>query len=235
MTRRQAIQRILAYMESQTDLPEDLQKATDLLRDFLSSMPGKIWDDQKIRQAIERYISISHHTPSVNELDKNPSLPSHPVIQNYYKMTAGEWLLKNYPPSEYDCKVRGPAYKEKYPDVEELLDIFRKEYWRMRPSSSLEYNKKRDINTPTWQYIAKRSGSNTWNELRKKCDIPLRIPRKETSFIVSSFVATTPPLEKELPKVSKESDKRVESRTPKTEETIPSPYIKVKRTVCLKK
>ena len=75
MTRRQAIQQILSYLDTQKNLSEDMMLAKELLREFLISMPGKIWNDKKIRQALDQYILLFHHAPSVKDLDSVPSLP----------------------------------------------------------------------------------------------------------------------------------------------------------------
>ena len=94
MTRRQAIQVILSYLENKDDLDGNLREATVLLREFLTVLPIKIWDDQNIRQSVENFISVFHHSPSVKELDTTPSLPSHTIIKNYYKVTAGVYLSR---------------------------------------------------------------------------------------------------------------------------------------------
>lgn len=227
MTRRQAIQVILSYLENKDDLDGNLREATVLLREFLTVLPIKIWDDQNIRQSVENFISVFHHSPSVKELDTTPSLPSHTIIKNYYKVTAGEWLLKNYPQTDYGKRPHGPIYIKKYPDTKQLLEIFESEYNRTLPSSSVAYNKERNPSTPSWQYIAKRAGVKTWNELREKCGIPLRIPKKKTEFKVSSFAES---------KGSKHSMDGYGKRKSSFEITaLPSGYINVRKSISLKR
>ena len=97
MTRKQAISAVLGYLERQPELPKELCKAILILKEMENGMPGKIWTDEAIRAAVERFIEENERPPKVKELDTVEYLPPHPVVARQYEMTAGKWLEENYP------------------------------------------------------------------------------------------------------------------------------------------
>ena len=234
MTRRQAIQKILAYLKQQPDLTQELHTATLLLEEFLNALPGKIWDDRSIRQAIEKHIAVFHHPPSTKDLDIYPYLPRHPVIKNYYKMSAGKWLRENYPMENYGKVPRCQYYGKRYPDKGVLIEVFKQEYARIQPRSCLQYNKQRTPGTPAWQFIAKVEGLKTWVELKERCGLPKAPPRRgELDFILDSHRTTPPdktPLEKKE-KPTAPSEKKKKNLSPPKEE---QGYISIKRHLSIK-
>ena len=236
MTRRQAIQQILSYLDTQENLSEDMMLAKELLREFLISMPGKIWNDRKIREALNQYIMLFHHAPSVKDLDTTPSLPCHTIIANYYKMSAAKWLAENYPPKEYGRRNRGQPYDNKYPDKEELKVLFRREFERINPSGSLTYNQMRSAGTPSWQYIAKRVGVKTWVSLKELCKVKQEQPRRgELAFTMTSHeqpMEGNSVTEKALTEEKALPKPKEKALNPWVKE---SPYICVRHTVLLQK
>lgn len=67
--------------------------------------------------------------------------------------------------------------------------MFVNEYNRIEPISKLVYNKERDPITPSWQYIAKMLGVDTWVKLKNLCGVNTPRQRKgERSFIVTSRI-----------------------------------------------
>lgn len=142
------------------------------------------WTDKTIREAIERFINEFGRPPKVKELDKYDWLPPHPSIKNRYKKQAGKWLLENYPPKRINWRY---SYEHYTPD--DFKEMFVAEYKRILPVSKLVYNKERNQTTPTWQYIAKMLGVNTWVELKTFCAVSTPRKRKgERSFTVVSTI-----------------------------------------------
>lgn len=142
------------------------------------------WTDKTIREAIIRFIDEFGRPPKVKELDKYDWLPPHPSIKNRYNKQAGKWLLENYPPKRVNWKY---SYEHYTPN--DFRNMFIEEYTRLLPNSKLDYNKFRNQTTPSWQYIAKMLGVNTWVELKELCGV--KTPRKrkgEHSFTVVSHI-----------------------------------------------
>ena len=100
MTRRKALTIVLKYLENAPISDENLCIAKKTLQEMCNGFPGKIWDDESIRAAVERFIRENGRPPKVKELDTVLYLPPHPCVQRMYGMTAGKWLFENYPPGE---------------------------------------------------------------------------------------------------------------------------------------
>lgn len=165
MTRKQAIRTVLAHLDSLPETSDALCKAKIKLQEMLNGIPGKIWDDTTIREAIDRFIRENGRPPTVKELDSVEYLPPHPSIYQFYKVTAGKWLDENYPnPEKRPWRYRYADYTEaKY------LQTFAENYNRTLPRSGLEYNRTRDKKTPSWEYIAKQLSVTGFAQLRELC------------------------------------------------------------------
>ena len=95
MTRKQAISAILGYLDKQSDLSQELCKAILILKEMQNGIPGKIWTDEAIREAVERFMEEHGRPPKVKELDEVEYLPPHTVVARQYGITAGKWLEKH--------------------------------------------------------------------------------------------------------------------------------------------
>jgi len=75
MTRKQAISTFIDYLDQQPDLPQDLCKTIHILREMQNGVLGKIWTDEAIRAAVERFIAEKGRPPKVKKLDTVEYLP----------------------------------------------------------------------------------------------------------------------------------------------------------------
>ncbi len=184
MTRKQAISAVLGYLEQQPDLPQELCKAILILREMQNGIPGKIWTDEAIRAAVERFIGEKGRSPKVKELDTVEYLPPHPVVARQYGMTAGKWLKENYPgPKD------GLPGKYKGLTPENLREMFISEYQLIQPISEEIFDKRRREGVPCWHYIAKALGVSRWNELKGLCGVVPKTGRDgERVFLVDGHV-----------------------------------------------
>lgn len=169
MTRKQAIRLVIQYLNESPALDENLCKAKSILQEMLNGIPGKIWDDATIRQAIERFIQENGRPPTVKELDSVEYLPPHPSVCQQYKMTAGKWLNENYPSNMPNWRFRYKQFSK-----EDFQKLFIDEYNSILPVSSLDYNRRRRKATPSWQLIAKMLSVTTWRELKNLCSDKLQ-------------------------------------------------------------
>ena len=184
MTRKQAISTVLGYLDRQPDLPQDLCKAILILREMQNGIPGKIWSDEAIRAAVERFMDENGRPPKVKELDAVEYLPPHPVVARQYGMTAGKWLEENYPGAKGCLSGR---YKGLTPA--DLKEMFIAEYKCLAPSSEEDFDRRRQKGVPSWHYMAKQLGVDRWNELRELCGLmPKRGRSGERVFLVDGHV-----------------------------------------------
>lgn len=184
MTRKQAISAVLGYLERKPDLPQELCKAILILKEMQNGIPGKIWSDDAIREAVERFIKEQGRPPKVKELDTVEYLPRHTVVARQYGMTAGRWLEENYPGAKGGLSGR---YKGLTP--EDLKWMFISEYKRLAPSSEDDFDRRRQKGVPCWHYMAKQLGVSRWNELRELCGVMPKTGRNgDRVFLVDGHV-----------------------------------------------
>ncbi len=93
-------------------------------------------------------------------------------------------MLENYPPSVVNWRF---SYRHYTPN--DFREMFVTEYERINPVSKLQYNNDRNKSTPSWQYIAKMLGVDTWVQLKKLCGVYQPPKRKgERQFTVTSTI-----------------------------------------------
>lgn len=184
MTRKQAISAVLGYLDKQPDLSPDLCKAILILKEMQNGIPGKIWTDEAIREAIERFMDEHGRPPKVKELDTVEYLPRHTVVARQYGVTAGKWLEENYPGPKGSLSGR---YKGLTPV--DLKEMFIAEYQRIQPISEEDFDRRRQKGVPCWHYMAKQLGISKWNELKMLCGMMPREGRSgERVFLVDGYV-----------------------------------------------
>ena len=184
MTRKQAISTVLGYLDKQSDLSPDLCKAILILKEMQNGIPGKIWTDEAIRAAIERFMEKHGRPPKVKELDTVEYLPRHTVVARQYRMTAGRWLEENYPGPKGSLSGR---YKGLTPA--DLREMFISEYQRIQPINEEDFDRRRQKGVPCWHYTAKQLGVGRWNELKEICGLMPKERRSgERVFLVDGYV-----------------------------------------------
>ena len=127
----------------------------------------RVWNDETIRQSIEKFLAEHQRLPSVKELDTCPELPGHMVILNRYHVSAMQWLVSRFPKEQLPLSI-AKQMNSKALTPEELGRIFAAEFQRIRPASARMYNLERDPATPSWEYIARRNGISRWTQLKKR-------------------------------------------------------------------
>ena len=182
MKMKQAIRCVLEFLETRDDLSEEVCTAKMKIQELLNGFPGKIWDNENIRKAIERFIKENGRTPTTKELDTIEYLPTHMSIYQQYKKTAGEWLKENYPESSDYSRY----YKRFSLSEEQAIELFKENFEKVNPNSAVLFNKLRDKKTPTWQFYAKILKVNTWSELKRKCGV--RYSKEGKKFSVKSHL-----------------------------------------------
>lgn len=184
MTRKQAISTVLGYLDKQPGLSPDLCKAILILKEMQNGMPGKIWTDDAIREAVERFMEEHGRLPKVKELDTVEYLPPHSVVARQYGMTAGKWLEENYPGPKGNLSGR---YKGLTPA--DLREMFISEYQRLQPISEEDFDRRRQKSVPCWHYTARQLGVGRWNELKVLCGLmPKERRGGERTFLVDGHV-----------------------------------------------
>lgn len=184
MAENQATTRVSDLSESQKKNGLYLCKGNKTNQDKQTKTRNSKWTDKTIRAAIDNFVNENGRPPRVKELDRYENLPPHSSIQNRYKMSAGKWLLENYPREKVNWRF---SYKHFTP--EDFKKIFITEYERIQPISKLIYNNERNKDTPSWQYIAKILGVKTWVQLKEFCGVNKPKQRKgERTFTVTSQI-----------------------------------------------
>ena len=184
MTRKQAISAVLCYLDRQPDLPQELCKAILILKEMQNGIPGKIWTDEAIREAVERFMKEHGRPPKVKELDTVEYLPRHTVVARQYGVTAGKWLEDNYPRAKGSFSGR---YKGLMPV--DLKEMFIAEYKRIQPINEEDFDRRRQDGVPSWHYMAKQLEVDRWNELRELCGVMPKVGRSgERIFLVDGHI-----------------------------------------------
>ena len=184
MTRKQAISTVLGYLDRQPDLPQELCKAILILKEMQNGIPGKIWTDEAIREAVERFMKEHGRPPKVKELDTVEYLPRHTVVARQYGVTAGKWLEDNYPRAKGSFSGR---YKGLMPV--DLKEMFIAEYKRIQPINEEDFDRRRQDGVPSWHYMAKQLEVDRWNELRELCGVMPKVGRSgERIFLVDGHI-----------------------------------------------
>lgn len=158
MTRKQALLKAIEILSKE----EGNEEITSLLTDLHNELPLIHWTDKSIRDTVEQFIIDNGRTPTATDFKKG-GMPPHPVIKQKYKITLGEWLEQNYPVVKPDIEL---LHKEQ-------TEIFIKEYTRIKPTSSEQFNKERSKECKVWVTIAQYNDVKSWCALLEKLNLPL--------------------------------------------------------------
>lgn len=157
MTRKQAIYQAIQALSALDGQEETIS----LLKDIYDELPLIHWSDKSIRDTVEQFIVDNGKVPTVSDFRKK-GMPPHPVIKQKYKITLSEWLQENYPAPKPN---KNEIYKNR---TQEFID----EYIRLKPTSSDDFNKRKDPKIKTWASIANYNGVKTWCALLEVLSLP---------------------------------------------------------------
>lgn len=162
LTRRQAVPKAIELLKC---LPqtEEVVAVIQALEKYYAT-PLARWDVPSVYEALEEW-SKKHEgkAPSTKDCDLCKDLPSHGVFEKLFHKSAKEFLNEYYGELEYvrigKCKT--VCINDQY----DFLEIFKKEFERIKPRTSKIYDVRRNPNTPSWKTIASRCEIASWSEL----------------------------------------------------------------------
>ena len=150
MTRKTALKQAIYILSRDNRNKEICEK----IQELMDELPIIHWSDKSIRDRVEQFIEDEGRIPTVTDF-RRAGMPPHPVIKQKYKITLSEWLNQNYP-------VQKPTFEElklKY------TNEFIKDYNKIQPRSSSEFNEKRTDGTKGWQTVASYYNVSSWRKL----------------------------------------------------------------------
>ncbi len=169
MTRKQAILEALKILK-ENEKSSYLNDIIEKLEELSLILPIVNWEEKTIFDTLDQFVLDNGRNPTTTDL-KAKNMPPHPVIKHRFDMTAKEFLDKYYPKEKLcDSKIYYNKTKE------EWLEVFKKEYERIKPTSSEEYNEKRKKELPSWGTVARLNGIKKYSELLKYLN--LKVYRK---------------------------------------------------------
>lgn len=186
MTRKQALEEAIKYLEKDKDNSIVILK----LRDIIEELPASHWTEKSIIDAIEQYAyDHNNNLPSVAGLTFTNNLPSNTVIKRIFKISSIDTFFKKYFSHLNEQNKSSSPYrfeKDSY-----FLDIFKKNYLRIRDElklkvvDSITYNKYKEKNTPHTTTIIKRCNCKTYNELLILCEYKKKPASLKTNINIS--------------------------------------------------
>lgn len=161
MTRKTALQKAISLLSEDEMNTEICEKLSDILED----MPLTNWTDKTIRDRIEQFYEDEGRYPTTTDF-KQKGMPPHPVFKHRYKTTLSRWLEENYPIPKTTYEQR----KEKH------TKAFIEEYLRLRPSSSDDFDHRRQSGVISWRGLAPYYNITSWHNLLYALDLPVPKP-----------------------------------------------------------
>lgn len=95
MTRKRALLEAISRLEGQNEARAEVAVR---LREVIELMPFVKWTERMARDCVEQFIADHGRAPIVTELIKKNGMPTNNIFPYLCGMTAGEWLIKNFPP-----------------------------------------------------------------------------------------------------------------------------------------
>lgn len=94
MTRKQAIFKAILKIRAQKGQNEDLVAK---LTEIADAMPFVKWSEGTVRDCVEQFMSDHGRLPSVTDFKVKDGMPAHAIFPYLFKMTAHEWMERNFP------------------------------------------------------------------------------------------------------------------------------------------
>lgn len=158
MTRKAALYQAIQILKANDEHKEMVQHLQGILDDFHKCM----WDDKTAREAIDKFIKENGRNPTCTDFGKKNGLPPHTSMKRIYGINLSEWLEQNYPTNR-------PTYDEL---TKKYTKEFIEEYYRIKPRSQEEFDKKRKDGVKNARSIMLRNKQNCWRSLIKHLDLP---------------------------------------------------------------
>lgn len=94
MTRKQAIFKAILKIRAQKEQNEDLVAK---LTEIADAMPFVKWSEGTVRDCVEQFMSDHGRLPTVTDFKVKDGMPAHALFPYLFKMTAHEWMERNFP------------------------------------------------------------------------------------------------------------------------------------------
>lgn len=166
MTRKEALKEAMEIIEKSRIGKQRKENILQKLALCQQELPFAKWTEDAIFDACDQYI-LDHggNLTTAAFLDKN--LPSHPVIQHRFGMTARQFRDQYYP-----IKTNLSVHS-KYRDTSIAVwnEVFVREFHKLRVLSMRDYNKRRDKNHPSGITLVRLNQLTSWNQMLQKLDL----------------------------------------------------------------
>lgn len=127
----------------------------------IQELPFSHWSKAAIFDACDQW--VQEHGELHLSAFVSAEMPSHPTIKNRFGMTAKEFRDTYYPIS--NITTRSKYYKL---NREEWDRLFIEEFHRLKIRSQEDYNRRRNVELPTWATMAGMHGLVRWSDLLKE-------------------------------------------------------------------
>lgn len=164
MTRKTALQKAISLLSADKKNTEICEKLSDILED----MPLINWTDKTIRDRIEQFYEDEGRYPTTTDFKKK-GMPPHPVFKHRYKVNLSQWLQENY----HVPKITYEERKEKH------TKAFMEEYLRLRPTSSDDFDRRRQKGIISWRGLAPYYNVTSWHSLLNALNLPHPQPEQK--------------------------------------------------------
>ena len=162
MTRKTALLQAISQLSRDKKNTELCEKLSDILED----MPLTNWTDKAIRDRVDQFCQDEGRVPTTTDFKKK-GMPPHPVFKHRYKVNLSQWLQENYPTPKITYEER----KEKH------TKEFVAEYLRLMPSSSDDFDHRRQKGVISWRGLAPYYNVTSWHKLLTVLELPLPRPK----------------------------------------------------------
>ncbi|MBS4880882.1 MAG: hypothetical protein KH138_11400 [Firmicutes bacterium] len=191
MTRKQAIEEAIFIISLQKIEGIKKQEIITQLESCKEDLPFTHWTRASILDACDQHILDTGKPLTVSDFTNDRKLPSHPVIQLHFNMTAREFRDAYYPlgPSVKSLpkfKIDYTKRKSKYMKMplEEVNDTFIAEFNEKKIVGMRHYNRVRAEGHPSYQTLMRLNSAKTWNELLNKLGLSTYCGYVKTSVSV---------------------------------------------------
>lgn len=94
MTRKQAISNVISVIQAKKVYNSQLVAK---LKEIEAEMPFVKWTEWSVRDCVENFMVEHKRLPTVTDFKVQNGMPAHALFPFLFKMTAREWMDKNYP------------------------------------------------------------------------------------------------------------------------------------------